>query len=391
MDHIALGILAAIASFFVATLLFTLMLVLCQRGKNRNQQTRTRPNSQLSIPIGESASFDPSLNWVSMPELIQATRNFSPDLIIGDGSFGLVYRCCLANRTVAVKKLSSDAFQGFREFRAEMETLGKLRHPNIVTILGYCATGWDRILIYEFIENGSLDQWLLDTSSSENDVSASLVPRLPLSWETRLKIIRGVADGLAYMHNLDTPIIHRDIKASNVLLDKEFEAHIADFGLARIIESSHSHVSTQVAGTMGYMPPEYLLGATTATTFGDVYSFGILMLEIATGMRPNLPFKAEEGDCQEVRLAEWARRMVEHNRQMKMLDANISRDGLGEAGVVEFFKIAMSCASDICKERPAMKEVVDLLNGISTLFILLPWSQSSELMIRGMEIACGAK
>ncbi|CAL5386350.1 unnamed protein product [Camellia sinensis] len=333
------------------------MLTFCRRGKNRNQQTRTRPNSQLSIPIGESASFDPS-----------ATRNFSPDLIIGDGSFSLIYRSCLVNGvTVAVKKLSSDAFQGFREFRAEMETLGKLRHPNIVTILGYCATGWDRILIYEFIENDSLDQWLLDTSSSKNDVSTSLVPRLPLSWETRLKIIKGVANGLAYVHNLDTPIIHRDIKASNVLLDKEFEAHIVDSRLARIIESSHSHVSIQVAGTMDYMPPKYLLGATTATTFGDVYSFRILMLEIATGIRPNLPFKAEdEGDSQEMRLAEWARKMVEHNKQIKMLDTTISRDGLGEAGVVEFFRIAMSCASDNCKERPAMKEVVDLLNGIST-------------------------
>ncbi|KAL7208438.1 hypothetical protein ACSBR1_030229 [Camellia fascicularis] len=368
MDSILQAAFAAIASFFVVTIIFLVIVGLCKGGKKQDPQSRTRtvPNSDLSsIAISESASFDRSLHRISMPELVKATRNFSSDLIIGDGSFGLVYKARLGSgATVAVKKLGSDAFQGFREFRAEMETLGKLRHPNIVRILGYCATGSDRLLILEFIEKGSLDQWLLDMSSSNNDVST---PILPLSWETRLKIVRGVANGLNYMHNLDKPIIHRDIKASNVLLDSEFESHIADFGLARRIEGTSAHVSTQVAGTMGYMPPEYINGATMATTVGDVYSFGILMLEIATGIRPNLPFKVEEeGGCKEVRLAEWARKMAEKNQQMKMLDANISRDGLNQDGVVEFFKIATSCSSEECKLRPSMKEVMESLNRIPT-------------------------
>ncbi|KAI8003675.1 Leucine-rich repeat receptor protein kinase EMS1 [Camellia lanceoleosa] len=371
MDAILQAALAAIGSFFVVTIIFLVILGLCKGVKKQDPQSRARtvPNSDLSsIAISESASFDRSLHRISMCELVKATRDFSSDLIIGDGSFGLVYKARLTSgatvATVAVKKLSSDAFQGFREFRAEMETLGKLRHPNIVRILGYCATGSDRLLILEFIEKGSLDQWLLDTSSSNNNVST---PILPLSWETRLKIVRGVANGLNYMHNLDKPIIHRDIKASNVLLDSEFEPHIADFGLARRIEGTSAHVSTQVAGTMGYMPPEYINGATMATTVGDVYSFGILMLEIATGIRPNLPFKVEEeGGCKEVRLAEWARKMAEKNQQMKMLDANISRDGLNRDGVVEFFKIATSCSSEECKLRPSMKEVMESLNRIPT-------------------------
>ncbi|KAL0438268.1 UNVERIFIED_CONTAM: Leucine-rich repeat receptor protein kinase MSP1 [Sesamum latifolium] len=295
MDQTLQAVLAATASFFVVSLILASILIICKGDAKRRRNIRsvspdrarnsalpkpnTAPHAGLSsIYTGESATFDPSLNHVSMQELVEVTRNFSPDLIIGDGSFGLVYKARLySGPVVAVKKLSPDAFQGLREFRAEMETC-KIRHPNIVKILGYCATGSDRVLIYEFIEKGSLDQWLYDTSSEEDYDALEL--RLPLSWHTRMKIIRGVAKGLAFMHNLDTPIIHRDIKASNILLDANFEAHIADFGLARRIEGSHSHVSTQVAGTMGYMPPEYLHGATMATVVGDVYSFGVLMLEI---------------------------------------------------------------------------------------------------------------
>lgn len=190
------------------------------------------------------------------------------------------------------------------------------------------------------------------------------IPRLPLSWDTRINIIKGVAKGLCYMHNLDTPIIHRDIKASNVLLDCNFEAHIADFGLARRIEGSHSHVSTQVAGTMGYMPPEYITGTTIATVTGDVYSFGILMLEIASGRRPNWPFK--EGDGKEIRLVEWFKNMMEQNRHIEMVDANIMKDDLKEGEVLEFFRIAILCTSESARYRPTMEEVVESLDHIST-------------------------
>ncbi|KAK3043906.1 hypothetical protein RJ639_000605 [Escallonia herrerae] len=364
------AILAAAGSFFLVTLIFATIYVVCKATKQQpNRQSRararnrTRPISgpDLSvISVGESATFDPTLNRVSMSELLQSTRNFAPDLIIGDGSFGLVYKAKLANGvTVAVKKLGDDAFQGFREFRAEMETLGKIRHRNIVKILGYYATGLDRVLIYEFIEKGSLDQWLYDTSSDNNDVAVWL----PLPWKTRVNIVKGVAAGLCYMHNLVTPIIHRDIKASNILLDLNFEAHIADFGLARRIDGTQSHVSTQVAGTMGYMPPEYIHGATMATMMGDIYSFGVLMLEIITGKRPNWPFKEEDG--KEIGLVECAGKRVAENRQMEMVDANLTRDGLQEEGVVEFIRIATLCTSEMPKYRPAMKEVVELLNGIS--------------------------
>ncbi|KAF5185888.1 Receptor-like kinase lip2 [Thalictrum thalictroides] len=376
-DPTAQAVIAASASFFIVTLIFAIMFLICKKAANRhNPQTRIRtaPTPDLtSVTISESASFDPSLDQISMPELLVATKNFSTDGIIGDGSFGLVYKARLSNGvTVAVKKLSKDAFQGFREFRAEMETLGKntIRHPNLIRILGYCVSGDDRVLIYEFIERGSLDQWIHDTSTGDNSMSrsgsvsvsmSSIIIRPPLIWETRIKIIKGVANGLLFLHTLATPIIHRDIKASNVLLDSEFEAHIADFGLARRIEMWHSHVSTQVAGTMGYMPPEYKNGGTIATVKADVYSFGVLMIEVAAGRRPNWPIRMED-DGKEVTLVEWAKKMVAQGRIIEMIDSTVRRETLKEFEVGEYMRIAGLCTSEMSKDRPFMGEVVTLLN-----------------------------
>ncbi|XP_045820095.1 probable receptor-like protein kinase At2g42960 [Trifolium pratense] len=300
-----------------------------------------------------------------MEELSRATDNFSPLRIVGDGSFGMVYKAQLSTGVfVAVKKLSPDAFQGFREFAAEMETLSKLFHRNIVKILGYWASGPERLLVYEYIEKGNLDQWLHEPSSPtqpNDDVLSTDIIRSPLSWETRVNIIRGVAHGLCYLHGLQKPIIHRDIKASNVLLDSEFQAHIADFGLARRMDKSHSHVSTQVAGTIGYMPPEYRDGSNVANQKVDVYSFGVLMIETVSGHRPNLAVKLEGND---IGLVNWARKMKERNTEMEMLDVNIPREGLKEESVREYVHIACMCTGELQKDRPEMPEVVKLLDSM---------------------------
>ncbi|KAJ6337221.1 hypothetical protein OIU76_006989 [Salix suchowensis] len=307
MAQFVQAVLAAAATFFLITLIFAFIALVCKSTKNqdyqrrqrRHHQTRTVPNPEhSSITIDESATFDPSMNRISMEELKMSTKNFSTDLIIGDGSFGLVYKAKLFNgSTVAIKKLDPDAFQGFREFRAEMETLGKLRHQNIVKILGYCVSGLERVLILEFVERGSLDQWIHDTSSTNNEPSV----KSPLPWETR------------------------------------------------------------VAGTMGYMPPEYKEGA-AATVRVDVYSFGILMFEVATAERPNLP-KVMEG--KEVWLIEWARKMLGQNRHMEMLDSNTPKEGLSEDEVKEYFRIASLCTEEF-RGRPAMSEVVGLLKKLSS-------------------------
>ncbi|KAL5703505.1 non-specific serine/threonine protein kinase [Ranunculus cassubicifolius] len=392
MDPTAQAILAASASFFVVSLIFATIFLFCkQTAKEHDQEShrhvhrarrnhRTAPSSTTltSITIDESASYDPSVHQISMQELLIATRNFATDKIVGDGSFGYVYKARLTNGViVAVKKLSKDAFQGFREFRAEMETLGKnhIRHPNLVRILGYCVSGDDRVLIYEYMEKGSLDQWLYDTTTEEDSsvqagsksgsvsISISSFIRRPLSWEQRVRIMKGVAKGLLFLHTLDTPIIHRDIKTSNVLLDGDFEAHIADFGLARKIELWHSHVSTQVAGTMGYMPPEYKHGMTAATVKADVYSFGILMIEVVAARRPNWPIKVEGG--KEVGLAEWAKDMLEQGRHIELIDSTVNREGLNECQVGEYLRIACCCTSENYKDRPVMKEVVGMMEQLS--------------------------
>ncbi|XP_022773424.1 putative serine/threonine-protein kinase [Durio zibethinus] len=358
MDRSFLPVFAAILSIFFVSLILAFIIIICKSTKKGTRPSPTETPNPPDLTTYDSAAFDPSLNRLDMAELAAVTKNFSSDLIIGDGSFGYVYKATLSNGvTVAIKKLDPNAFQGLREFRAEMETLGKLRHENIVKILGFCSSGPDRVLIYELIERGSLDQWLYD-EEQENSVSP-----LTLSWDTRKKIVIGIANGLAYLHGLDTPIIHRDIKASNVLLDSDFEAHIADFGLARQVQEAHTHVSTQVAGTMGYMPPEYREGNTAATVMADVYSFGILMIEIATQSRPNWPVRFEGKD---VGLVEWARKMVAENRQIEMVYEKIPRTGLIEDEVKEYFRIACTCTNELSKERPAMNQVVEMLSQIST-------------------------
>ncbi|VVB07630.1 unnamed protein product [Arabis nemorensis] len=361
MDNKLAIILVSITSSCFILLILTFLILVCRRRPPIEDHPRRARNfsDQSSTPVlssdtvNDSASFDPSIYEISMADLSVATKGFSSDLIVGDGSFGFVYRAKLSNGVVvAVKKLDPDALQGFREFSAEMETLGRLRHPNIVRILGYCISGPDRVLIYEFLEKGSLDYWLHETNTATTADSS------PLSWSTRVNIAHGVAKGLSYLHGLPKPIIHRDIKSSNVLLDSDFVAHIADFGLARRMEESRSHVSTQVAGTMGYMPPEYWGGYTAATVKADVYSFGILMLEMATQRRPNWPVVVEE---KEVGLAQWAVMMEGQNRYCEMVHEGVVVGDGEEKSVEEYMRIACLCIKESTRERPTMNQVVELL------------------------------
>ncbi|MQL76740.1 hypothetical protein Taro_009133 [Colocasia esculenta] len=356
------ALLFASVSFFVVSLLLGLFILYCRYSQAHRSSALDLPVSNdeaparrpLNFPEG-SASFDPSLVHISISELAAATGNFSPDCIIGDGSFGFVYKARLPDgTTVAVKKLAPDAYQGFREFRAEVETLGHIRHRNLVRIMGYCVSGSDRLLIYEFMERGSLDQWLHDYP-----------PRDPLPWRTRVRVVRGVAAGLAFLHGECKPrIIHRDIKASNVLLDGGFEARITDFGLARRVDSSRSHVSTVVAGTTGYMPPEYREGMVAATTKADVYSFGALMFEVAMRRRPNWPVVMQG---KEEELVTWARWMVEQGKGAEILDGGMGREGVREAEVEGFLEVACRCTCVRAKQRPDMEEVVSLLSQVSVL------------------------
>ncbi|GJM92074.1 hypothetical protein PR202_ga08502 [Eleusine coracana subsp. coracana] len=297
----------------------------------------------LSINV---ATFEHALLRVTADDILKATENFSKVHIIGDGGFGTVYRAALPEgRRVAIKRLhGGHQFQGDREFLAEMETIGKVKHPNLVPLLGYCVCGDERFLIYEYMENGSLEMWLNNRADA---VEA-------LGWPDRLKICLGSAHGLAFLHHGFVPhIIHRDMKSSNILLDENFEPRVSDFGLARIISACETHVSTDIAGTFGYIPPEYGQ-AMKSSTKGDVYSFGVVMLELLTGRPPTGQEEVEGGG----NLVGWVRWMIAHGKKNELFDPCLPVSSPWREQMLCVLSIAQNCTVDEPWKRPTMMEVV---------------------------------
>lgn len=308
----------------------------------------SRSKEPLSINV---AMFEQPLLKLTLVDVLEATNNFCKTNIIGDGGFGTVYKATLPDgKIVAVKKLNQSKTQGHREFLAEMETLGKVKHRNLVPLLGYCSFGEEKLLVYEYMVNGSLDLWLRNRTGAL-DV---------LGWSKRLKIAVGAARGIAFLHHGFIPhIIHRDIKASNILLNEDFEPKVADFGLARLISACETHVSTDIAGTFGYIPPEY--GCSwRSTTKGDVYSFGVILLELVTGKEPTGPeFKDIEGG----NLVGWVFENIKKGQAVDTLDSTIL-DADSKPMMLKFLQVAAVCLSDNPAHRPTMLNVLKVLKGI---------------------------
>nr|DAD32128.1 TPA_asm: hypothetical protein HUJ06_010979 [Nelumbo nucifera] len=229
----------------------------------------------------------------SFETLVAATRDFHPDNKLGQGGFGPVYRGKLGDgREIAVKKLSQSSNQGKKEFMNEAKLLARVQHRNVVNLLGYCTHGAEKILVYEYLPRESLDKFIFDAERKKE-----------LDWKRRFDIISGVARGLLYLHeDSPSPIIHRDIKASNILLDEKWVPKIADFGMARLFPEDQTHVNTRVAGTNGYMAPEYLMHGRLSAK-ADVFSFGVVVLELISGQK-NSTFYLDI-DCQN--LLDWVR------------------------------------------------------------------------------------
>ncbi|KAE8076469.1 hypothetical protein FH972_015116 [Carpinus fangiana] len=287
---------------------------------------------------------------LSIDDLLKSTNNFDQANIIGCGGFGLVYRATLPDgRKVAIKRLSGDCGQMEREFRAEVEALSRAQHPNLVLLQGYCMYKNDRLLIYSYMENSSLDYWLHER----------LDGLTCLDWDTRLQIALGAARGLAYLHQSCEPhILHRDIKSSNILLDENFEAHLADFGLARLILPYDTHVTTDLVGTLGYIPPEYGQ-ASVATYKGDVYSFGVVLLELLTGRRPMDMCKPK--GCRD--LISWVCQMKKEKRVSEVFDPFIY-DKQHDKEILRVLEIACLCLSECPKVRPSTQQLVSWLDDI---------------------------
>ncbi|KAL4563196.1 hypothetical protein LXL04_027232 [Taraxacum kok-saghyz] len=292
----------------------------------------------------EGFSLDNIRNF-SYKELRLATDNFDRNAKIGRGGFGIVYKGILNDGTqIAVKTLCAESKQGVREFLTEINTISNVRHQNLVELIGCCVEGTHRILVYEYLENNSLDYALLGKRSHVGE----------LDWKRRSEICIGTARGLAYLHEeLEPHIVHRDIKASNILLDKDFTPKIGDFGLAKLFPDTITHISTKIAGTTGYLAPEYVLGG-QLTMKADVYSFGVLVLEIVSGRS-----SSSWGGSQKL-LLEWAWEVYEEGNLLEVVDPDL-KEAYDSEEVTKYIKVAFFCTQATAGRRPIMSQVVDML------------------------------
>ncbi|KAK7317615.1 hypothetical protein RJT34_02004 [Clitoria ternatea] len=302
-------------------------------------------SAPLDSPQPKSAQIAFSYDMV-----MEITNAFSSQNVIGEGGFGYVYKGWLPNgKAVAVKQLKAGSGQGDREFKAEVEIISRVHHRHLVSLVGYCITEQQRVLIYEFVPNGTLHDHL---HGKEMPV---------LEWAKRLKIAIGAAKGLAYLHeDCSQKIIHRDIKSANILLDDAFKAQVADFGLARLADAANTHVSTRVMGTFGYMAPEYATSG-KLTDRSDVFSFGVVLLELVTG-RKHVDQTRPMGDES---LVEWARplllRAIETRDFSELTDPRLENHYV-ESEMFRMVEAAAACVRHSAPKRPSMAQVVRALD-----------------------------
>ncbi|KAK8941042.1 PTI1-like tyrosine-protein kinase [Platanthera zijinensis] len=285
----------------------------------------------------------------SLKELHAATNNFNYDNKIGEGGFGSVYWGQLWDGSqIAVKRLKVWSNKAEMEFAVEVEILGRVRHKNLLSLRGYCAEGQERLIVYDFMPNLSLLAHLHGQHSAE----------CLLDWGRRMNIAVGSAEALAYLHHHSTPhIIHRDIKASNVLLDSNFQAQVADFGFAKLIPDGATHVTTRVKGTLGYLAPEYAMFG-KASESCDVYSFAILLLELVSGRKP----LEKLSPTVKRSIADWALPLAKEKRFSEMVDPKLNGNYV-ESELKRMVLVALVCAHCAPEKRPTMLEVTDLLKG----------------------------
>ncbi|XP_075480918.1 putative LRR receptor-like serine/threonine-protein kinase At1g53430 [Primulina tabacum] len=297
----------------------------------------------------ELKALDLQTGYFSLRQIKAATNNFDNANKIGEGGFGPVYKGIFSDGTViAVKQLSSKSKQGNREFVNEIGMISALQHPNLVRLFGCCIEGNQLLLIYEYLENNCLARALF---GSEKQL-------LNLNWPTRQRICIGIARGLAYLHEESRlKIVHRDIKATNVLLDKDLNAKISDFGLAKLDEEENTHISTRIAGTIGYMAPEYAMRG-YLTDKADVYSFGIVALEIVSG-KSNTNYRPKE---EFVFLLDWAYVQQEQGNLLELVDP-ILESNYSKEEALRMLNLALLCANPSPTLRPTMSSVVSMLEG----------------------------
>ncbi|GFP99364.1 protein kinase 2a chloroplastic [Phtheirospermum japonicum] len=307
------------------------------------------------MPTSETSESEilssPYLKAFSLDELRRATSNFNEDSMLGEGGFGCVYKGWLDVETLtATRRLIPYGFQGHKEWLSEVNYLGRLRHPNVVKLIGYCIEGEDRILVYEYMPGGSLEGHLF-----------KIAGRSPcLSWTKRIRVAVGAARGLCFLHESKSPVIYRDFKTSNILLDSNFNAKLSDFGLAKTGPTeSETHVSTRVMGTEGYCDPRYL--ATGKLTLKcDVYSFGVVLLELLTGRRA-----IDDTKCHEEKiLVNWVRlHVLDNGKVFRIMDTKLEGQYCKRSAYVAA-NIALRCVNHEPKYRPPMTDILEILENL---------------------------
>ncbi|MQL75535.1 hypothetical protein Taro_007922 [Colocasia esculenta] len=315
------------------------LLVLGFIWRQRRKRSSWQDDEEL---LGISSRAD----MFSYAELRTATEDFSPANKLGEGGFGPVFKGKLSDgRVVAVKQLLVASSQGKTQFVTEISTISAVQHKHLVKLYGCCVEGDKRLLVYEYLENKSLDQMLFGKHKRS------------LDWSTRFEICLGTARGLAYLHEESrVRIVHRDVKASNILLDTDLIPKISDFGLAKLYDDKKTHISTRVAGTIGYLAPEYAMRG-HLTEKADVFGFGVVALEILSG-RPNSDTTLPQ---EKVYLLEWAWQLHENNLELEIVDPTLSSYSKDEA--VRMFGVALLCTQSAPSQRPSMSRVVAMLAG----------------------------
>ncbi|XP_020679912.1 probable serine/threonine-protein kinase PIX13 [Dendrobium catenatum] len=306
----------------------------------------------------------PNLRMFTLAELKNATKNFKAENVLGEGGFGKVFKGWVDEKTlsptksglrmvVAVKKLNPEGMQGFEEWQSEVNFMGKLSHPNLVKLLGYCLEEKDLLLVYEFMSKGSLENHLFRRGAAFE----------PLSWSLRLKIAIGAARGLAFLHSSEKRVIYRDFKASNILLDPNYNAKLSDFGLAKDGPvGTDSHVTTRVLGTCGYAAPEYIATGHLYVK-SDVYGFGVVLLEMLSGQRAldtNRPSDQHN-------LIDWAKPyLVDRKKLARLMDPRLEGK-YPSKGALQAAQLTLRCLANEPKSRPSMKEVLETLEDIEAM------------------------
>lgn len=324
-----------------------------EKKQNRNFLEMSDPSVPGNIEDSKNISIYTNVIAFTFFELETITKSFRSDYVIGEGGFGTVYkgyidenvRVGLKSLPVAVKVLNKEGHQGHREWLTEVNFLGQLGHPNLVKLIGYCCEDDHRLLVYEFMFRGSVENHLFRKTAA------------PMPWIVRMNIALGAAKGLAFLHNAERPVIYRDFKTSNILLDSDYTAKLSDFGLAKAgPEGDETHVSTRVLGTYGYAAPEYVMtGHLTAKS--DVYSFGVVLLELLTGRRS--VDKTRLG--KEQSLAEWARPKLNDRKKISQLIDPRLEEHYSIRAAQKACCLAYYCLSLNPKMRPFMSDVLEIL------------------------------